>query len=170
MKRMLIIAMSVAALAYGSAALAELANTHKVFLPQDIKWGPTPPSLPAGAESAVLYGDPSQEGMFVLRIKMPKGYRIPAHTHPKPEVVTVISGKVRLGMGTKADHAVVEALVAGSFSSMPPSVAHYVFVDEDSIVQINATGPWGIDYVDPRDDPRLNVAPTEQIDSGRQRN
>jgi quercetin dioxygenase-like cupin family protein len=158
-KRKLTVLMTGVAIACGSAAVAEMPGTHKVFLPQDIKWGSTPPSMPAGAEAAVLYGDPTKDGMFVLRIKAPKGYRIPPHTHPKPEVITVISGKFSLGMGPAADRASMESLPAGSFSSMPPGVAHYVFVDEDSVVQINATGPWGIDYVNPKDDPRLNGAP-----------
>ena len=159
MKRTFVVLMTGVAIACGSAALAEMIDTHKVFRPQDIKWGSPPPSLPAGAETAVLYGDPAKEGMFALRIKAPKGYRIAPHTHPRSEVITVISGRFNLGMGPAADRASVESLPAGSFSSMPPGVAHYVFVDEDSVVQINATGPWGIDYVDPRDDPRLNVAP-----------
>jgi quercetin dioxygenase-like cupin family protein len=151
----------IAGVAIASAAMAEKAETHKVVLPQDIKWVSAPPSLPAGAEAAVLYGDPAKEGMFVLRIKAPKGYKIAPHTHPKPEVITVISGKFNLGMGSKADRAIAESLPAGSFSAMPPGVAHYVFVDEDSVVQINATGPWGIDYLDPKDDPRLNIAPAQ---------
>ena len=159
MKRKLAIVMTGIAVAFGSAAVAEMIETHKAFLPQDIKWGSMPPSLPTGAEAAVLYGDPAKEGMFALRIKAPKGYRIPPHTHPNPEVITIILGKFSLGMGTKADRANVESLPAGSFSSMPPGVAHYVFVDEDSIVQVNATGPWGIDYVNAKDDPRLNGAP-----------
>ena len=162
MKRTLLAVIGGAAIVFASVTFAETIGTHKVFLPQDIKWGPTPPSLPEGAEAAVLYGDPAQEGMFALRIKAPKGYAIPPHTHPKPEVITVISGKFGLGMGPKADRAGTESLPAGSFSSMPPGVAHYVFVDEDSVVQINGTGPWGIDYVDPRNDPRLNIAPVEQ--------
>lgn len=170
MKRKLAVLMTGVAIACGSAALAEAVDTHKVFLPKDIKWESLPPSLPAGAEAAVLYGDPAKDGMFALRIKAPKGYRIPPHTHPKPEVITVISGKFSLGMGPTADRASITSLPAGSFSSMPPGVAHYVFVDEDSVVQINATGPWGIDYVDPRDDPRLNVAPTEQRGSGERHN
>ena len=131
MKRRLTVIMTSVAIACGSTALAEMIDTHRVFLPQDIKWGSTPPSLPAGAEAAVLYGDPAKEGMFALRIKAPKGYRIPPHTHPKPEVITVISGKFNLGMGPTADRANVESLPAGSFSLMPPGVAHYVFVDED---------------------------------------
>ncbi len=161
MKRKLVVFIIGVAMACGSAALAEMIGAHKVFLPQDIKWGSTPPSLPAGAEAAVLYGDPAKEGMFTLRVRMPKGYKIAPHTHPQPEVITVISGKFSLGMGSKFDLASVESLPAGSFSSMPPGVGHYVFVDEDAVVQINSTGPWTIDYLDPKDDPRLNVAPAK---------
>src|SRR5262249_3092103 len=60
-------------------------------LSAEIKWGPAPPSIPPGAQAAVLYGDPGKEGLFSLRLKLPKDYAIPPHTHPKPEVVTVIS-------------------------------------------------------------------------------
>jgi quercetin dioxygenase-like cupin family protein len=66
---------------------------HTVVSAQDIKWSKGPSSLPQGAESAVLYGDPAKEGMFAFRLKFPKGYRIPPHSHPKPEIVTVISGR-----------------------------------------------------------------------------
>jgi quercetin dioxygenase-like cupin family protein len=161
MKRILFALIAGVAIAFGSAAVAEMIDTHKVFLPQDIKWGSTPPSLPAGAEAAALYGDPTKEGMFALRVKMPKGYRIAPHTHPKPEIITVILGKLSLGMGPAADRTSVESLPAGAFSSMPPGVVHYAFVDEDTVIQINAIGPWGIDYVNPKDDPRLNVAPAK---------
>lgn len=152
------------ALTFGQAAMAEATGTHKVFLPQDIKWNVAPPSLPAGAEAAVLYGNPAGEGLFALRLKVPKGYHIPPHTHPKPEAITIISGKLRIGLGSKALRTSGDLLPAGSFTGMQEGVAHYVFVDEDSVVQINAIGPWGIDYLDPRDDPRLNIAPSQQED------
>ncbi|PWB83659.1 MAG: hypothetical protein C3F11_05465 [Methylocystaceae bacterium] len=155
-------AVGVVALASGAGAFADAIGTHKVFLPKDIQWQAAPASLPAGAEAAVLFGDPAKEGAFVIRLKAPKGYRIPPHTHPKPEVVTVISGKIDLGMGPAADRASAEALPAGSLSTMPPGVVHYVFVDEESVVQIDAIGPWGIDYVDPRDDPRNQIAPAQR--------
>jgi quercetin dioxygenase-like cupin family protein len=149
-----------AALVSAALAYAEAVDTHKVFIPQDMKWGPAPASLPAGAEAAVLYGDPAREGLFALRLKMPPGYKIPPHMHPKPEIITVISGKFNLGMGQKADRASVEFLPAGGFSSMPPGVLHYAFVDEASVVQLTAIGPWSIEYFDPKDDPRLNIAPS----------
>ncbi len=159
MKRALFALIVGAAIANASTGMAETTEVHKVLRPEDIKWGSTPPSLPAGAEAAVLYGDPAKEGLFVLRVRMPKGYKIAPHTHPKPEVITVIAGQFSLGMGAKFDRASVESLPAGSFTSMSPGVGHYVFVDEETVLQISSTGPWSIDYLDPKDDPRLNVAP-----------
>lgn len=107
MKRTLLAVIASSAIACAAGALADMTSTHKVFLPQDIKWEPAPPSLPAGAEAAVLYGDPTKEGMFALRIKAPKGYVIAPHTHPKPEVITIISGKFSLGLGPKVERAEV---------------------------------------------------------------
>ena len=97
---------------------------------------------------------PGKEGLFALRLKLPKGYHIPPHTHPKPEVVTVLSGTLRLGMGNTADQAKAEALPAGSFFAMEPGMAHYVYADEDTVLQLNSTGPWGLTYVNQKDDPR----------------
>ena len=111
-------------------------------------------SLPAGAELAVLYGDPSKEGVFAMRLKAAKGYYIPPHTHPRPEINTVISGTVRLGMGETADHSKAQPLPVGSFFTLSPGMAHSVFFDEDTVVQVNTSGPWGINYVNPKDDPR----------------
>lgn len=161
MKRTSFVVIASAAIACAFVASAETVGTHKSFLPQEIKWGPAPPALPGGAQAALLYGDPNTEGMFALRIKLPRGYTIPPHTHPKPEMLTVISGNFGLGMGSKADRSSLERLPAGGFSSMPSGMAHYVIVDEESVVQVNAMGPFAIEYVDPRDDPRLNVAPAK---------
>ena len=137
-----------------STASAQTTDAHKVLTPQEIKWGPAPASIPPGAQAAVLYGDPGKEGLFALRLKLPKGYHIPPHTHPKPEVVTVLSGTFRLGMGKTADQSKAQALPAGSFFAMTPGMEHYAFADEDTVVQLNSTGPWGLTYVNPKDDPR----------------
>src|SRR2546427_6128474 len=107
---------------------------HTMVAPQDIKWGKAPPSIPPGAEAAVLYGDPGKEGMFAFRLKLPKGYRIAPHSHPKPEIVTVISGTFRLGMGEVSDSSKAHALPAGSFFVMAPGMVHTAFADEDTVV------------------------------------
>jgi quercetin dioxygenase-like cupin family protein len=136
-----------------AAAPAQTAD-HKIVTPQEVKWGAAPPSIPPGAQAAVLYGDPGKEGLFSLRLKLPKGYHIPPHTHPKPEVVTVISGTFRLGMGEKADPTQGQTLPAGSFFALSPGMAHFAYAEEDTVLQLNSTGPWGLTYVNPADDPR----------------
>lgn len=151
---LVILISTVALVVSGPGASAQTTDGHKMIPTQDIKWGPGPASLPPGVQTAVLYGDPGKEGMFAFRIKMPKGYSIPPHTHPKPEVVTVISGTMRLGMGNTADQSKAQPLPAGSFFALEPGAAHFGFADEDTIVQLNSTGPWGVTYVNPKDDPR----------------
>ena len=69
-------------------------------------------------------------------------------------IVTVISGTFRLGMGEVSDASKAQALPAGSFFVMAPGMVHTAFADEDTVVQLNSTGPWGITYVNPKDDPR----------------
>lgn len=151
------------ALSFGApAGAADEVGTHKVTLPGDIRYSAAPAALPSGAEAAVLYGDPTKEGMFVMRLKAPKNYRIAPHTHPKPEAVSIISGRMRLGLGQAADRASVEELPPGAFSIMPQGVAHYAFFDEETVIQVDGVGPWRIDYVDPKDDPRNQIAPAQR--------
>src|SRR5262249_14324299 len=63
---------------------------HVMVRPDDIKWGPAPPALPAGAKIAVLAGDPSKAGPYVMRAQLPDGYKVPPHWHPVDENVTVL--------------------------------------------------------------------------------
>ena len=95
-----------------------------------------------------------KEGPFVMRLKFPSGYQVPPHTHPKAEVVTVISGTVHVGMGETADKSKAQALAAGGFFAMPPGMQHYVWADGETVVQLNGIGPWAVTYVNPKDDPR----------------
>ena len=148
------IGLAVAASASVPEALAQAGHAHTVLGANEVKWSPGPPSIPPGAEAAVLYGDPGKEGLFVLRLKLPKGYRLAPHTHPKPEIVTVISGTFRFGMGETADQSKAQPLGAGSFFAMPPGMAHFAFTDEETVIQLNASGPWSLTYVNPADDPR----------------
>ena len=135
-------------------AWAETRTAHVVVAPSDLVWRKAPPSFPPGSEVAVLHGDPSKEGPFVLRARAPKGFCLPAHTHPAPEIVTVLSGVLRVGLGASVDPLKERLVPAGGFSAMPAGVAHWLAIEEDAVVQINGVGPWGIDYLDPKDDPR----------------
>ncbi|OJW06987.1 MAG: hypothetical protein BGO49_27455 [Planctomycetales bacterium 71-10] len=119
-----------------------------------IRWKAGPPSLPPGAEFAVLEGDPSKPGPFVFRVKVPDGYRIPPHVHPKPERVTIIKGTFHLGMGETFDASKGETLPAGTYGVWPAGMKHYVWVEGETVVQFHGEGPWVIEYVNPDDDPR----------------
>lgn len=125
-----------------------------LYPPAEIQWKDGPPSLPKGAQIAVLEGDPGKEGMFVMRVKVPDGFHIPAHTHPKPERVTVIQGTFKLAMGENPKKENAKALPAGTYGVWPPGMIHAVWTEGETIVQFHGNGPWVINYVNPADDPR----------------
>jgi quercetin dioxygenase-like cupin family protein len=127
---------------------------HALHRPDQIKWQDGPPSLPAGAKFAVLEGDPTKEGPFTMRIRLPDGYKIPPHIHPATERVTVISGTFNFGMGEKFDQGATREMPAGTFSYWPAGMKHFVWVKGETIVQLHGIGPWKIEYLNPADDPR----------------
>ena len=121
--------------------------------PAAVKWGPVPPSLPKGAMIAVLAGDPFKDGPYVLRLKMPANYRIPAHHHPTTENVTVVSGSFHAGMGDKFYADKGQVFEPGGFVSMPAGMNHFAWATTETIVQVHGNGPFAIVYVNPADDP-----------------
>jgi len=130
------------------------AGTMQSFTPDTVQWKDEP-ILPKGAKSALLVGDPSKAGVFIVWLKFPRNYPIPPHTHPYAEVVTVLSGKLGNGMGKTFDSKNGEILKAGSSFVLPTGHTHYVWTtDEETIVELIATGPWDITYTNPKDDPR----------------
>lgn len=134
------------------------AAAHVIMTPDKIQWGPAPPSLPPGAQAALLDGDPSKAGLFVIRLKFPDGYRIPPHWHPTDEHVVVVAGTFMAAMGSKADDAAMQALAAGSYVKMPRKMNHYVRAKGETIVQVTAMGPFEVTYANPQDDPRKKTA------------
>jgi len=143
-----------ACLALCAAAPAQQDARHIIMAPGATKWGPAPAALPAGAKSALLYGDPAKPELFVMRAWFPKGYRIPPHTHARAEVVTVISGSGVLGFGKVGGGRNTHRLTTGTFMVTPPDTPHYVTFDRDTILQLSTIGPWTLTYVNPADDPR----------------
>lgn len=148
-----------AAAAVAAAALlapAALAQDDHVLIENDaFEYAPGPPSLAEGAEFSVLYGDPSNEGVFAMRLKLPDGYHIAPHNHTQPEIVTVISGTFRLGMGEDADPEATTTLEPGGFFAYPPGMVHYAYAEGETVIQLNSSGPWTITYIRDDDDPRM---------------
>lgn len=126
----------------------------EVFAPDTIDWKDEP-ILPKGAKSALIVGEPTKPGVFIAYLKFPPNYDIPPHTHPFAEVITVVRGKLGNGMGEKFEKKSDEVLNVGSSFGLPAGHAHYVWTtDEETVVELIATGPWDITYTDPKDDPR----------------
>lgn len=135
-------------------ATALAADDHAVLAPDQLKWGPAPPAFPKGAQFVVINGDPAKEGPYVVRLKVPAGYKVPAHFHPNDENVTVISGTFNIGMGDKLDETKGTPLKAGGFAKSSKGMQHYAWFTEETVIQNHGVGPSGITYVNPADDPR----------------
>lgn len=134
------------------------ATEMQAFTPETVKWQEEA-ILPKGAQSAILVGDPSKKGVFIAWLKFPANYQIPPHTHPYTEVVTVLSGKLGNGMGTVLDTTKGDVLKAGSSFVLPTGHTHYVWTtEEETVVELIATGPWDITYTSAADDPRTASA------------
>jgi quercetin dioxygenase-like cupin family protein len=151
MKNLLVIA---ALLAISFPISASAQDHHATVQADAVKWVPGPAAYPPGAQLAVISGDPTKEGFYVVRLRVPAGYKIAPHTHPNDENVTVLSGTFNIGAGDKADQTKGTMLKAGGYSRVAKAMSHYAWFTEDTIIQLHGQGPQGITYVNPADDPR----------------
>ena len=111
--------------------------------------------LPPGVQIALLEGgSPLDKGPFTFRLKFPAGSRLMPHTHPTTDRITVISGTLHQGMGRTFDQENAETIPAGGFVYQAAGIPHYVWVDQETVLQFSGMGPFGLTYVNPKDDPR----------------
>jgi quercetin dioxygenase-like cupin family protein len=148
----------VAAMTSVAIAQDSMTDGHVMSAPKDMKWGAAPPVFEKGSMMSVVSGDPSKEGLYCVRLKMPAGYRINPHWHPTDENVTVISGTFALGMGEKFDKATMKELPPGGFALLPAQMRHYAMAKTAAIVQVHGMGPFALTYVNPADDPTQRAA------------
>ncbi len=116
--------------------------------PPDVKWADAPLTMPAGTMIAVLEGDPKKEGIFTQRLRVVAGAVVRPHKHPREERVTVLSGAAFVGFGDTVDKPKAKKFPAGSFYVNPAGVHHYVFFEEETVLQITGLGPWMVEYLD----------------------
>ena len=153
MKKLLILA---GLIALAGSASAQDAMKGIVVKPDALTWQDNP-ALPKGLQVAVILGDPTKAEVVVQRVKFPPNSQIAPHTHPYSEVVTVISGTIGTDEGEKFEKN-GEMLKAGSVFTHPAKHAHFGWSgNEGAILQVQFTGPGGIDYINPADDPRKKM-------------
>ena len=139
-----------------SVGIYAQSNTQMLQMPQEAQWGPAPPMLPAGAQIAVLSGDPSKSAPYSVRLKFPANYAIPAHSHPTDENVVVVSGAVTFGMGDKLDKKAAgnKTLGVGGYALASAGMHHFAYTTQESTIVLFGMGPVDFKYVNPADDPR----------------
>jgi quercetin dioxygenase-like cupin family protein len=128
------------------------------MLPEDIDWKPLP-AFPPSVRVAILAGRPTEAEHYVIRIKVPLGVKLMPHRHPEDRICTVLSGVFYIGLGDRFDDSELEAYPPGSVIILPGNMAHFHWAKSgEYVAQITAIGPWGVEYLDSRDDPRTNPA------------
>src|SRR5215470_11404155 len=152
MKRVLseaAIAVTIVVATVSATSLAQQSKKEIVALTADeVRWF-TPSYYSDGRQRAQLFGDSSQGGPWIDRVKIPGGARVLAHTHAEDELVTVIEGTWYLGEGTKFDSAKLKGYPAGSFIVIPAGVPHFVAVKEGIVVvQLSGTEKFQTSYLE----------------------
>lgn len=143
-----------AAPAQDRAVMLERLPGPILFTPERLVWGPAPASLPEGAEIALIEGDLSKPEEHVFRIRIPDGWEIAPHSHPMREHITVLKGTFMMGTGDTVDRDKAVPMPTGSVYVLPVGAHHYAWAEGETVPQPHGIGPWGIDYVNPEDDPR----------------
>ena len=135
---MRIVKCAVAVALFGVLASTVLAaSSPTVVMPGKETWV----KQDGGYSMAILYGDPSKAGFYVVRLKTGANWTFPPHTHPGRENVTVISGVFYAGMGKKMDPKKMTAYPAGTFMSLPANTAHYAMTKQPAVIEISGTEP-----------------------------
>jgi len=140
-----------------ASAMPATPSTHVMVEAAKLQWGDPPPALEAGAQAAVLSGDPGKSGLFVIRLKAPAGYKVAPHWHPTDEHVTVLEGDLTLNMG-EGDQAHAQAFRSNDYVLLPARMHHAASTTGGMTIQISGMGPFELNYLDPKDDPRKRAA------------
>jgi quercetin dioxygenase-like cupin family protein len=113
-----------------------------------------PPNLPKGTQISLVQGDPGKPGPFVLRVKFPANTVIAPHTHSEAETLTILAGSIYHEHGPTIDKAAGKELRAGGFVFLPKDMPHSLWTTEQPVeLQVNGSGPFGLNYINPADDP-----------------
>ena len=126
-----------AAITFAQSNLATLSS----ITPPELKFIPNPAR--PGAASAVLVGDPSKAGIYVMHTRIPANIRIEPHSHSEVwRIGTVLSGTLYYGYGDTFDESKLKALGPGSVVVEPKDQPHFAMTKDEAVtIQLVAEGP-----------------------------
>jgi len=128
-------------------------NFH-VIRSEDVQWQQFA-AFPPEARLAILVGDPTKAGPYLIRVRLPGGTKMMPHEHPEDRIYTVISGVFYIGLGSTFDEGNLTAHAPGSVVVLPGGQPHFHWAKSgEYITQVSAIGPLDLCYVDPDHDPR----------------
>ena len=126
----------------------------RVIRSEELEWKHFP-GYPPAARTAVLVGDPTKPGPYVIRVKLPHDTRMMPHQHTEDRVYVVISGVFYIGLGEEFDESKLTAHSPGTVVVLPSGQPHFHWAKSgDYVTQVTAIGPLGLEYIDPASDPR----------------
>jgi quercetin dioxygenase-like cupin family protein len=129
-------------------------NRLKTILPENVEWVPFA-AFPSSVRLAVIAGQPSGAGLFMIRVKVPGGVKLMPHRHSEDRIYTVISGVFYIGVGEEFESDKLEAYSPGAVIALPGNTPHFHWAKSgEYITQVTAIGPLGFEYVNSKDDPR----------------
>ena len=135
-----------AALVTASPAHAQDADGNVFHDGDSLPWG----EPNDGVRFLPLYGDMSADGeVFAFRLEVQPGFELGPHTHPVTEHMTVLSGRFFVGMGETMDKETGTAYGPGSYIAIAANVAAYMWVEEETVVQVHGVGPFSTQPVTP---------------------
>src|SRR6185437_2857764 len=112
--------------------------TTAYLKPSQIHWQHDP----IGADTAILQGDPSKPGMYIVLVKWAPHHMSRPHWHPNDRFITVLSGTWWVGTGANFDPERTIPMPAGSFVTDFAKHVHYDGAkDEEVMLQIVGEGP-----------------------------
>ncbi len=154
-KQRALFAAGLMALGLGTSGFAQDASM-RIVVPADPKTWQKEPSIPHGAKTLVVYGDPKKSGPYMIRIRMPSGYKMHPHKYSNEQFVTVVKGIYWFGTGERYNPMKMRELRGGSALVIPQGTPSYTWARTEVILQVLGEGPVenSIEYINPDDDPR----------------
>jgi quercetin dioxygenase-like cupin family protein len=149
---------------YGAGPGSELAlrphqagqDVFKAILSEEIEWKPFP-AFPPSVRLAVIVGQPSESGPYTIRVRVPHGVKLMPHRHPEDRVYTIMAGVFCIGLGDQFDAGSLQEYPPGTVVVLPGNTSHFHWAkSSEYVAQVTAIGPLGLEYINPKDDPRNN--------------
>src|SRR5262245_52109205 len=137
-KRAIRLALVVMFVTLGSIRAAQLdPKAIRIQIPADLKWTGN-----GGNQTAVLLGDPSKPGLYIVLTKWLPHQNSRPHSHPNDRYITVLKGTWWVNTGANYDPAGMKPVSEGSYVVHYGGQMHYDGAkDEECILQIVGMGP-----------------------------